>query len=318
MEMALAHYRVVIRRIHGPYLRGRCPLPTHRSRSNAPSFIVNTAKNAWICHSSSCRGAGAGHVGGNVLDFVAAMEGCSVREAAIKLQDQFSVVTSRDAQRTSPFRSVESQSSIVPSCSELNLDCNSNKALTFTLTNIDHLHPYLSSRGITQETALHFGVGFYRGSGLMQQRIVIPVHDDSGTLVAYAGRSLEDSAMRYKFPKFFRKSLVLYNLHRAIRYGGTVVIVEGFFDCFKLHQAGLPCIVALMGSSLSPYQESLLQKHFSAITLMLDGDDAGRNATEKISSRLRSKLALKVIEVPAGSQPDQLSTEQLLCLCGSS
>jgi DNA primase len=318
MEMALAYYSVVIRRIHGPYLRGRCPLPTHRSRSSAPSFIVNTQKNAWICHSSSCGGTPAGHAGGNVLDFVAAMENCSLRKAAIKLQERFSVITSLGAQRATLIRSIEPRSPMVRSSSTPPLGCDSNKPLAFTLTNIDHTHPYLDSRGIDRETVMQFGIGFYRGAGLMQQRIVIPVHDENGALVAYAGRALEGSAMRYRFPRSFRKSLVLYNLHRAIGYGRAVVIVEGFFDCFKLHQAELPCVVALMGSSLSTYQEALLQEHFCEATLMLDGDIAGRNATEKIASQLRSKLAVKVIEVPTGNQPDQLSTGQLRCLCGLS
>ena len=88
MEMALATYGVMLHRLDRCYLRGRCPLPSHRSRSSAPSFIVNTEKNAWACHSDSCASTRGG-LGGNVLDFVACMENCSVREAALRLQEWF-------------------------------------------------------------------------------------------------------------------------------------------------------------------------------------------------------------------------------------
>ena len=80
----------------------------------------------------------------------------------------------------------------------------------------------------------------------MEERIVIPIHNEDGILVAYAGRSLSQSEPRYRFPTRFRKSLVLFNLHRAIQRGKSVIMVEGFFDCFKVHQAGFPCVVALM------------------------------------------------------------------------
>ena len=112
----------------------------------------------------------------------------------------------------------------------------------------------------------------------MQGRIVIPIHDDGGRLVAYAGRSLGATEPRYRFPPKFRKSLALFSLHRAVLEDKTVVVVEGFFDCLTVHQAGLPCVVALMGCSLSQHQERLLQDHFEEVVLLLDADSAGRKA----------------------------------------
>ena len=109
---------------------------------------------------------------------------------------------------------------------------------------------------------------------------------------------------RYKFPPRFRRSLVLFNLHRAIRHGKAVVVVEGFFDCFRVHQAGFPCVVALMGCSLSQRHETLLQQHFREVTLMLGGDNAGRRASPAIAARLVTKLAVRAMEVPHGTQPD--------------
>ena len=309
VEMALAYYGVMLRRIHSPYLRGRCPLPAHASKSSNQSFIVNTEKNAWACHSDSCVASRGGRTGGNVLDFVAAMERCSLRDAALKLQDWFSV-TATPAPRehiVSAADGPHASASIAPG--------ESNMPLAFTLLGIDQRHPYFADRGVDLKSVAHFGIGFYPGKGCMEGRIVIPIHDQDGVLVAYAGRNIGQDEPRYKFPARFRKSLVLFNLHRAIRHGKAVVVVEGFFDCFAVHQAGLPCVVALMGCSLSHWQAALLQQHFREVILMLDGDNAGRRASALIAARLVTKLAVRVVEVPSGAQPDQLSADQIRCLC---
>jgi DNA primase len=147
----------------------------------------------------------------------------------------------------------------------------------------------------------------------MKGRIVFPIHSVDGVLVGYAGRSLGPEEPRYKFPPGLRKSLLLFNLHRAIRCqpSRAVAVVEGFFDCMKVHQAGRPCVVALMGSTLSPCQADLLRQHFVEVILMLDGDAAGRTATAAITARLRPSLAVRIARVPHGQQPDQLSSSEI-------
>jgi DNA primase len=80
-------------------------------------------------------------------------------------------------------------------------------------------------------------------------------------------------------PAGFRKSLVLFNLHRALATGSrNVIVVEGFFDTLAVHQAGYPAVAGLMGSTLSRYQADLLATHFDRVVLMLDGDEAGGKA----------------------------------------
>jgi len=309
MEMALAYYGVMLRRVHGPCLRGRCPLPNHASRSSAQSLIVDIEKNAWACHSGSCVASRGGRTGGNVLDFVAAMERCSVRNAALKLQEWFAVpatpVTGRQIISATEGAPAFPHSDIL----------EPNNPLPFKLGGIDLRHPYLAQRRVDSKTAATFGIGFYPGKGLMEGRIVIPIHNEDGILVAYAGRNLAQSEPRYRFPGRFRKSLVLFNLHRAIHHGKAVIVVEGFFDCFNVYQAGFPCVVALMGCSLSRRQEALLQQHFHQVTLMLDGDNAGRRAGGMIAARLVTKVAVRVVEIPLGSQPDQLGADQIHCFC---
>ena len=84
------------------------------------------------------------------------------------------------------------------------------------LQDVDASHPYLAERGIRKETAEEFDIGYFSGTGSMADRIVIPIHNKRGVLLAYAGRSIDGSAPKYKFSAGFHKSQVLYNLERAI------------------------------------------------------------------------------------------------------
>jgi DNA primase len=118
-------------------------------------------------------------------------------------------------------------------------------------------------------------------------------------------------------PAGFHKSLELYNLHRAIATGQRgLILVEGFFDCMKVHQAGYPFVVALMGCSMSEEQERLLVAHAEMVLLMLDGDEAGRQGTDEILLRLGRQVWTKAVSVPDGKQPDQMNTEELQALLG--
>jgi DNA primase len=86
-----------------------------------------------------------------------------------------------------------------------------------------------------------------------------------------------------------------------------VIVVEGYFDCLRVHRAGLPWVVALMGSSLSAEQENALREAFDRVVLLLDGDAAGRAASRAIAARLSRRSWVAEVQVPDGAQPDQLS-----------
>lgn len=92
LKMVIDHYGWKIRTVGPQILRGRCPLPTHASEKSRKSFTATLSKGpggVWACQSDSCVGARDGRKGGNVLDLVAAVEQCSVPEAAEKLQAWF-------------------------------------------------------------------------------------------------------------------------------------------------------------------------------------------------------------------------------------
>lgn len=194
-----------------------------------------------------------------------------------------------------------------------------NKPLGFELRNLDPAHPYLAERGLSGETIAEFGLGCCN-NGSMKGRIVIPIHNADGKLVAYAGRWPGDppeDTPKYKLPAGFRKSEELFNLHRALQAdpGMPLVIVEGFFDCLHLWQNGFDRVVALMGSQLSQPQEELLTKHLQPddrIIVMLDEDEAGRGGREQVLQRLATRAFVKVFRfAKEGQQPTDLSAEDL-------
>jgi DNA primase len=170
----------------------------------------------------------------------------------------------------------------------------------------------VASRGLSEQTARYFGVGYYDGSGFLRGRVVIPIHNEHGELVAYSGRAIAQTKPKYRLPAGFRKSHLLFNLHRALQNGNrTLILVEGFFDTFKLHEAGHHNAAALMGSKLSDRQAELIGTYFDRVILMLDADEAGKAATSAAATTLSAILAVQIVELASGTQPDQLASEEI-------
>src|SRR5512145_801867 len=223
----LRRYHVKLRRSGRDQYRGCCPIHGGQGRD---AFHANLTRNIFHCFSCGA--------GGSVLDFVAAMDRCSLREAALKLASETTALLPLTTAPPAAKQRVTKKG-------------KAPAPLGFTLRGINSWDPYLASRGIQPATAEQFGVGVYRGSGIFSGRLVIPIHNERGELVAYCGRTLDASQPRYRFPSGFAKSEILFNLHRAAATGQpAAVVVEGFFDCLKLHQAGVPAVVALMGAAL--------------------------------------------------------------------
>lgn len=290
----LKRYRVgELRRSGRNQWRGRCPLHGGQGQD---SFHVNDARQLFHCFACGA--------GGTVLDFVAAMEQCSVAEAARRLAAWWAVAGR--------------ERKAVPATATITKKREANQPLRFRLRELDSRHPYLRERGITEQTAQRFGLGFYEGPGLLHNRLVIPLHDEWGQLVAYCGRSLDGADPRYKFPAGFAKSQMLFNWHRAVTEGQqSVIVVEGFFDCLKVHQAGFGSVVALMGVVLYERPRLLLRQRFSQVILMLDGDTVGRRAGERIVEQLRASCDVVVIGLAHNWQPDQLTAQAIGGLLGN-
>ena len=172
MEMVLDRYGINWLRKNRDELRGRCPI--HKGEGER-SFQVNISKGAFQCFSCKARG--------NVLDFVAAMEQCSIRDAALKLNAWFLVGDSAEIAGT-PAQVEKQESESIPAGPI-------NPALSFELR-VDHAHEYGQSRGLSVETLQFFGAGLCVSKGMFAGRFIIPLHNAAGELVGYAGRSLDD------------------------------------------------------------------------------------------------------------------------------
>ena len=123
---------------------------------------------------------------------------------------------------------------------------------------------------------------------------------------------MDGAVPRYRFPVGFQKSQVLFNYHRARSAGeDRVIVVEGFFDCLRVQQAGFPCVVALMGARHSAAQKNLLTDRFSRVELLLDGDQTGRAATAQIARELAPACSLRKVLLPPEMQPDQMAVADI-------
>jgi DNA primase len=319
MEQVLERYGLMHQfKRSGDRLSGPCPI--HKG-SNPTQFSVSIEKNVWNCF-SECK-----H-GGNVLDFISRMENVSILAAANKAIEWFhldpeamSADSSQEAEETGEARKAGDSSRPKPAAQPAPVVENGapNKPLQFRLDKLQREHPYLTQRGLTLETLIDFGVGFC-AKGMMAERIAIPIHNPEGKVVAYAGRYPSDPSEgtpKYKLPQGFRKSLELFNVDRARKepVEVTMVIVEGFFGCMKLHQHGCRRVVALMGSTMSAAQEEMIRKitdHKSQVIVMLDEDEAGRAGRDDIATRLSKFCFVKVQTFEQeGQQPEDLSAEEV-------
>lgn len=285
----------------GESLSGVCPL--HRGH-NPTQFRVNLVKNCWICF-------GDCHSGGSIVDFVSRMENVGIREAGLLLQDWFNLESANGNEVSRPVV----KDRIIPFKKE------TNSPLRFSLGPLDGAHQYLKQRGLTAETISTFGVGGCP-HGMLRGWIAIPVHDAKGNLVAYAGRwpgTPPDGQPKYRLPRGFRKSLELFNQHRAAKENPTepLVVVEGFFGCMRVWQAGHRRVVSLMGSMLAPAQEARIAQlagDSGQVLLLFDEDAAGRKGRAEAQERLSKRVAVNIVRLGEGQQPDALEPAALLAL----
>jgi DNA primase len=153
-------------------------------------------------------------------------------------------------------------------------------------------------------------------------RLMLPIHNARGQVIAFGGRILEarDNTAKYlnsPDTPLFDKGRTLYNLHRAApaaRRSGRIVVVEGYMDVIALAQAGIAEAVAPMGTALTEHQLELLWRQCERPILCFDGDAAGQRAGLKAIVRalpmLRPGHTLGIVRLPAGLDPDDMIRQQ--------
>lgn len=307
-DVLFRYYRLDNLTRSGNKLIGPCPV---HGGDSPRAFAVDTERQLWHCF-SKCQG------GGNQLDLVAKKEDISIREAALKLQAFFLAGGISSERVTPPVTATPPRKAPEPHASSPKRDDEAtaeNPPLKVKLDlKPDHPH-LLQDRGLKVETVQHFGIG-YCSRGILRGMIAIPVHDEEGTLVTYAGRRLKAIDIKehgkYKLVKGFRKELVLFNLNRAKAYQKEhgLILVEGFFSVAKLFEAGLPNVVASMGCELSEQQARLLSEAKEVI-ILFDGNDAGYTGAEKAREKLNPLVPVRVVKLEAGTEPESFSPSAL-------
>jgi len=214
----------------------------------------------------------------------------------------------------------------------------------------DAARAYIGKRGLAPETVEHFGLGYSDRSGrallrILEQRgfsvaqmeqsglvgkrqdgslydrfrnrLMFPIHDAMGKIIAFGGRALspDDEPKYLNSPEttIYKKSAVLYNLHRAkdpMRKDDRVVLVEGYMDAIGVTAAGVGNVVASCGTALTETQVRLLKRHTHRIAVNFDPDAAGESAAERsLNTLLTEGMQVRVVELEDGLDPDEYCKE---------
>lgn len=127
---------------------------------------------------------------------------------------------------------------------------------------------YMHSRGFTDDTLEYFGVGYSEKQGM----VIVPMHDPKGNPIGLIGRTPSHTNKRFKNSTNLPKSKTCWNFHRAKRAGDTVIVCEASYDAMRIHQAGYPNVVALLGGHVTQYHIEQLGRTFSTVVIMTDFD----------------------------------------------
>jgi len=263
------------------------PCPVHGG-DNPRAFVVSLKKNLWHCF-TQC------DAGGDIVELVRRLDGKTYRQTAQYLASLDHTlpglsVTSYGSSSKKPFR---------PFTRRLPLNGPIG---------------WLKEKGITPETAGRFDAGLYQGAGFLNECIGLRLHDLKGRPIGYAGRRLNPNQIKkygkWKFPPGLPKKDLLYNYHRVRSHlHKGLVVVEGPWGVMRLAQLHIPA-VALLGIHLSYTQHDLLCK-VPNIIIMLDGDNAGRKATVRIRKTLEVSTQVRLVNLPADTDPDDLNDDTL-------
>jgi DNA primase len=325
-------------RVVGEYVRlkksgqnftGLCPFHSEKT----PSFAVHPVKQIYHCF-----GCGAG---GDVFKFVMEMDKITFPESVRAVAEKCGIAVPAPRERTPEERRENQVRSAL-------VDLH-KEAAAFFVQQLNSTpegraaKAYLLDRGVDSETAARFGLGFAPSGGeallrafkpkypekvleaaglfsrdqngrlfdRFRRRVMFPIANDSGKIVAFGGRALGDDLPKYlNSPEtpIYTKSNLLYHLDRAkdaLRQRDFAVLVEGYMDAIAVARSGVSNVVASCGTSLTEPQVKLLNRFTRRIVVNYDPDTAGQAATERsLAILLEQGAEVRVLALPGGKDPD--------------
>ena len=326
IESVISPYVNLRRR--GKNLVGLCPFHNEKT----PSFTVYPENGSFYCF-------GCG-VGGDVITFVRRMENLDYMEAVKQLADRAGMALPEDGyddtlakKRTAVLAANRAAAKFFHS--QLFTDRGR------------HALNYFLDRGLTMETIRHFGLGFapddwrtlknhlneqgfddilLESANLLRRsdkngkvsyydnfrnRVMFPIIDPRGNVIAFGGRVLDDSKPKYintSDTLVYKKSNGVFALNFAKNGNdGKLIIAEGYMDVIALHQAGFTNAVACLGTALTKEQANLLSRYANEIILSYDADEAGQKATARALGIFGTTgMEIKVLRLTGGKDPDEI------------
>lgn len=319
----------------GTNVKGLCPFHNEKT----PSFVVSKEKQFYHCF-----GCGAS---GNAIGFIMAIENLDFLDAIEKLADRANLDldqyldTSNQQQKKTFKPENKSQKKKYQEISK-----HAARFFYKNLKESEEAKAYLNNRSISAETIQTFGLGYakdewsslldylarppYSASELeavglvikkdkskgyydrFRGRIMFPIIDVQGKVVAFGGRIMGDGQPKYlNSPEtpIFNKSNTLYNLNLAknvLNEEKTLIVVEGYMDVISLYQAGIKNVVATLGTALTSQHGRLLKRYADDIIIAYDSDNAGQKATERSVDILeKANLNVRVLQLTDGLDPDE-------------
>jgi DNA primase len=320
----LIERRVPLKRV-GHEFQACCPFHDEKT----PSFTVSTKKQFYHCF-----GCGA-H--GSVIGFLMQYEGLEFLDAVEELARAAGLeVPTTGKQQPRPDTGLYD---MLENCSKFYAE---------QLKNHPAAVEYLKGRGLSGEVSRDFGIGYapsgwdalikhlggddkkldqLKQAGMLSEgksgsydkfrdRIMFPIHDRRGRVIAFGGRALTDDGPKYlNSPEttLYHKSKELYGLYLARQRSGrldSIIVVEGYMDVVALAQFGFKNVVATSGTATTAIQVEILFRAADTVVFCFDGDKAGRKAAwralEATLPKMREGLQAKFLFLPEGEDPDSM------------
>jgi len=318
----------------GATYKGLCPFHTERT----PSFTVNPQRQMYKCF--GCQ------AGGSVIRFVMEFEHTDFLTAVRKLAQRANITIPEAEMSAEDYARAGLRSRLLAMHQEAAAFFHVQLMRAPTA---DGARDYLKKRGLSAEVAKSWKIGFapdtwdglhnhlqdhgfkpdeLTASGLFSQkedtkrlydrfrgRIMFPICNDAGEVIAFSGRVLfaEQSPAKYvNSPEtmLFIKGAVLFGLHkskRALLDKKQAIVCEGQIDTISAYEAGVQNVIAPQGTAFTPRQAKILKRYVEEVALCFDADAAGEKAAERSMPHLLGEsLIVRCIEMPPGEDPDSL------------
>lgn len=311
-------------RRRGKNLVGLCPFHNEKN----PSFCVYPENNSFYCFGCN--------KGGDIISFIMGVENLDFAEAVKFLAQRAGMALPEEGADLSMSR-------LRTRILEINRESG---RFFFGVLSTPEGKPgldYLKRRGLDPKTIRHFGLGYAPDSGfalvnhlkklgfsqeeLLQSdmvrrsqkgnlydryrgRVMFPIFDLRGNVVAFGGRILTDEKPKYlntSDTPVYHKSSGLFAMNFAKDSGSRqLILAEGYMDVIALHRAGFTNAIASLGTSLTEEQARVIRRYADEAVICYDSDEAGRRATQRAIPILKNAgLLVRVITVPGGKDPDE-------------